>query len=116
MGRRHLHAVDGRTDRLVPGARDQIMSAARQFLIELIDTDYGGTPVQFAHVFRSYGQLASGYGWPTVSEKTLSQCLCALGCGRTKIDRRSKSGGRLTYIEIPETLDAPLEIALRRAA
>lgn len=114
MGRRHLHAIDGRDQ--TPKARNQVMAAARQFLGELIDTDYGGQPVQFNHVFRSYAQLAATYGWPPVSEKTLSQCLCALGCDRTKPDRRKSGLGRLTYLEIPVALDAPIELQVRRAA
>lgn len=116
MSRRHLHAVNGRATRMTPGLRDQIMGAARQFLEELINTDYGGHPILFKHILRSYGQLAPDYGWPPVTDKTLSQCLCALGCARIKVDRRKTSGERLTYLAIPVSLAAPVEFELRRAA
>lgn len=117
MASYHLHAIQGGSkDRVRPTERVDLMRAARQFLGELIETDFGGGVVQFRHIARSYGILRDEFGWPSISEKNLSQILCALGCERIVIDRRSAGKGRFTYLEIPVSLEAPVELELRRAA
>lgn len=78
-------------------------AAARLFAAEMIEA--GAYTLKWSRVAHNYKLMAAHYGWPQLTEKTLSIELARLGC--SKRVQRLKDGTRPTVLTFPIKLKGP---------
>jgi hypothetical protein len=76
------------------------IEAAKAFYLEM-QLHAAGEALQMRWVRHSYDVLARERGWPSLSDKSLSQHMVSFGCKRRKLDNRKSGGGRVTAFEFP---------------
>jgi hypothetical protein len=77
------------------------IEAAKAFYLEM-QNHWPEDPVEMRLVRQAYVRLSNERGgWPSLSDKALSQHLVKFGCKRRKLDLRKTGGGRVTAFEFP---------------